>query len=272
MAGLTPGWTAFLQNAGCFVSAVLCMAVLRPAANPFRFLRDLARTWWQDRWMAGAWGVYLGVIGVDILLTGVDHRFTAWVGCDYAHAISRIEPGFVAAIQKLACPTLDLLFTGVYILLFPQAVIVSLAIYTIDRDRPAMRQLLWGFAANYALALPFYLFFPVSEAWSLFPHDPITLRMDAVSPILMEAYRPLSGIDNCFPSLHTSLAVTMHLVAWDHPRPRLVPFLAGVAGLTVASTLYLGIHWAFDVAAGILLAVLCHRISRRFVAARSGSA
>ncbi len=254
---------SFLQNFGCFVTAVLAMAFLRPAKNPFRFLADLFRSWREAPWTATAWGVCLAVMGIDIVLTGFDHRFTAWVGRDFALEVYRVENGALAAIQTLAHPALDHFFTWVYILFFPQALIVCLVIYTIDRDRAALRQLLVGFAANYVLALPFYVFFPVSEAWSLFPDDGITLRMDAVSPVLMAAYRPMSGIDNCFPSLHASIALTMWLTTRDRPRPRLVPFTAAVAWFTIASTFYLGIHWITDAAAGILLALLARRISRR---------
>lgn len=255
---------AFLQNTGCLVTAIACMTVLRPAPNPFRFIADLFRSWRQAPWTAAAWGTCLAVMGIDVVLTGFDHRFTAWVGRDFAREIWSIENGTLTAIQALAAPPLDLFFTGVYVLLFPQAFIICLVFYTIDRDRAALRQILAGFTANYVLALPFYVFFPVSEAWSLFPDDGITLRMDAVSPALMAAYRPLSGIDNCFPSLHASIALTMHLVARDQPRPRLAQFTAAVAWLTIASTFYLGIHWITDAVAGVLLALLCHRISRRF--------
>ncbi len=255
---------SFLQNFGCLVTAIFGMAVVRPSANPFRFIADLARAFRQAPWTAAAWGICLAVMGIDVVLTGFDRHFTAWVGRDFAHEINRVENGTLAAIQTVAAPALDLFFTGVYILVCPQALILCLVLYTIDRDRAALRQLLTGFTANYILALPFYVLFPVSEAWILSPDDGITLRMDAVSPMLMEAYRPMSGIDNCFPSLHASIALTVFLVARDRTRPRLAPFLAWVAGLTIASTFYLGIHWVTDAAAGALLALLCHRISRRF--------
>ncbi len=263
-------WVAFLQNVGCALTALVCLAFLCPARNPFRILWDLARTLWGDRRLAAAWGVYLLVIGTDLVLTRIDYHITAWLSVDFTAPIAAIEAPAWTLIQRAASPALDWLFTGAYILLFPQAVIICLVLYTVDRDRPAMRQFLAGFAANYILALPFYLFFPVREAWAFSGTDAITLRMDAAAPVLMQAYRPMSGIDNCFPSLHTSLAVTALLVARDRPRPRLAGFLATVAAATVLSIFYLGIHWITDAAAGVLLALLCHKISRRFASPGCG--
>lgn len=256
------GWVAFLQNLGCAATALVGLAVAAPARRPWRTLATALGAMFRDRRFATAWGLYLAVIGADIALTAVDGRITAWTGFDFTPAVARLDGNAVAAVQRWTTPWADVFFTTVYILLFPQAIILCLVLYTADRDWPAMRQLLAGFVANYLLALPFYLFFPVREAWHFSPA--VSLRMDAVHPVLMEAYRPLSGIDNCFPSLHTSLAVTAFLVSRDHPRPRLPGLLAVVAGLTILSTVYLGIHWIVDIAAGILLALLCHRISRRF--------
>lgn len=269
------GWIALLQNLSCGVAGVLLLALLVPERPPWTAFLESMGTLRRERAYRRIWAVYVGVILVDIGLTSVDHRFTAWVGTEFTRGIRDLEGrmlpgGLLPAIQRLASPPLDVAMTAVYITLFPQAIIASLLVFTFRRDGAGLRQLVAGFAANYVIALPFYLLFPVREAWAFDPS--ISLRMDAVSPLLMEAYRPLSGIDNCFPSLHASLAGTAWLVARDRRglHPRLAPLTGAVAVLTVLSTFYLGIHWVTDGVAGILLAVLCHRISRRFAGTASG--
>jgi len=83
-----------------------------------------------------------------------------------------------------------------------------------------------------------------------------------VEPLLFDLV-PLSQLltaqinssTNVFPSLHTSLSTTVAVLAWQtrevYPRwPVLsVPLALGVA----FSTMYLGIHWAIDVLAGVCL-------------------
>ena len=61
-------------------------------------------------------------------------------------------------------------------------------------------------AIDYLISLPFFVLFPVPERWS----SPVTEAMllsDKVSDRLIELIRPMSGLDNCFPSFHVSLTV-----------------------------------------------------------------
>jgi len=69
-------------------------------------------------------------------------------------------------------------------------------------------------------------------------------------------YRVFSGMNNCFPSLHTSLSLTMALLATLTPYKRLARVLQVSAGLIILSTLYLGIHWLTDVIGGVFTAVV----------------
>jgi membrane-associated phospholipid phosphatase len=113
----------------------------------------------------------------------------------------------------------------------------------------------------YAISLPFFMFFPVPERWS-YPESEATLLSDLWTPTLIESVRPISGLDNCFPSFHASLVVVIILCGYLF-RVRLrntVLFL----GLTVLlATVTLGIHWIPDVIAGVAVGVLGVLVARR---------
>lgn len=113
----------------------------------------------------------------------------------------------------------------------------------------------------YLISLPFFVLFPVPERWS-YPMSEATLLSDLWSSSLIETIRPMSGLDNCFPSFHASLTVVITLCC----------FLFGVRlrytvlflGFTVLlSTFLLGIHWIPDIVAGVATGVLGVVLARR---------
>ena len=108
---------------------------------------------------------------------------------------------------------------------------------------------------NYAVAIPFYLYLPVNEVWSYAPAGVRFVMLD-IFPKFEQEYRPLSGLNNCFPSLHTSISVTMALLAFRSGN-RLWMIITSIAAiLIVFGIFYLGIHWLTDMFGGVLLAVL----------------
>ena len=109
-------------------------------------------------------------------------------------------------------------------------------------------------AADYVISLPFFLFFPVPERWA-YPESGAILLSDLWAPKLIEIFRPISGLDNCFPSFHVSLAVVIVALAFHyHLRFRWAALFLGL--LVALSTLVLGIHWLTDVVAGLAAGAL----------------
>jgi membrane-associated phospholipid phosphatase len=91
------------------------------------------------------------------------------------------------------------------------------------------------------------------------------LLSDLWSSRLIEAFRPISGLDNCFPSFHVALAVIVALTGFVQ-RVRLRFCLAACSSLVVLSTFVLGIHWLADIAAGVATGVLGVAIALRWEA------
>lgn len=109
-------------------------------------------------------------------------------------------------------------------------------------------------AVDYAVSLPFFLFFPVPERWA-WPDSGAILLSDLWAPQLIEFFRPFSGLDNCFPSFHVSLTVVVVGLCFNEQlRFRWASFWLGV--LVVFSTVVLGIHWLTDIVAGLAVGVL----------------
>jgi membrane-associated phospholipid phosphatase len=121
-------------------------------------------------------------------------------------------------------------------------------------DRPA-REAILSYALNYVLGVICYVLF--------IAYGPRNVMPDIVDQLLYlhwpESNLLTSEVNsnvNVFPSLHTSLAVTVALLAYRtrDEYPAWLPISALLAASVVVSTMYLGIHWLTDVVAGVGLA------------------
>lgn len=205
------------------------------------------------------------VLGCDRYFTG---RIVAWRGADFTPLVHGLEGDAVAGVQRsTAWMPLTYFFGYVYVVVFPCLMFVSIFVYDHWRDRRHLAMVLIGYALNFLIVLPFYLLVPVRECFVYYRDCAPTeagarLLLDAISPALMEGYRMMSGLDNCFPSFHTSLAVTLALVARHAGRRRFAWPVGLFAAAIVLSTIYLGIHWLTDVAAGLVVGALAYRWAR----------
>jgi membrane-associated phospholipid phosphatase len=118
-------------------------------------------------------------------------------------------------------------------------------------------------AIDYVVSLPFFIFFPVPERWSS-PLTDAMLLSDKVSDKLIELLRPLSGLDNCFPSFHTSLTVLVVSACFMFRVPMRISALACGATI-VLSTFVLGVHWMPDIIAGFALGIASMLLAWRIV-------
>jgi membrane-associated phospholipid phosphatase len=137
-------------------------------------------------------------------------------------------------------------------------------------DVHAYRILCLSIAADYLISLGFFLFFPVPERWSYADSGAILLS-DRWSSQLIELVRPISAMDNCFPSTHVSLTVVLILVSYMAGLRLRHTFCA--LGTSVAiSTFVLGIHWLPDIVAGVAVGVLSVSLARSLEARRNRAA
>ncbi|REE84328.1 PAP2 superfamily protein [Paenibacillus taihuensis] len=193
---------------------------------------------------------------------------------DFATLFQSIEGNFVSTLQhtfenKYLTPILAFM----YVVVFQAMLIASIAIYTNrSKDRMMFYAICYAIMINYLVAIPFYLFFPVSEVWYHDPQHVRFLMLDAF-PDFENQYRALSGLNNCFPSLHTSISVTLAILAVRSGIKRWAWFCSISAAIIIFTIFYMGIHWLIDMCGGLVLATIAAtvgmKLSRLTLAQRS---
>jgi membrane-associated phospholipid phosphatase len=181
---------------------------------------------------------------------------------DFTPSIYKFEGDIVAWIQHFfQNDILTSLLTFFYVVVFPSLLVASLFIYTHSKNKTLFYALFYAMMINYLVAIPFYFFFPVNEVW--FFHPKVDLLILDVFPSFEQEYRPLSGLNNCFPSLHTSISVTLALIALRSTNIFWRRFVVICAGIIIFSIFYLGIHWLTDMAGGMLLGIIASQVGLR---------
>lgn len=184
-------------------------------------------------------------------------------GLDLTPTIKQWEGTWTPWIQhNLEHPLLTVVTTYVYVILFSVLLFVSLFIYHHEADRRSLYGLLYAIGLNYLLAIPFFIVIAVNESWTI--HDEIRFLIPGIYPGFEEQYRHFSGLDNSFPSLHTSISITMAVLAWRSANRRLAVVCFTSAAIVLFGIVYLGIHWYLDLLAGLLHAWICLSLADHF--------
>jgi membrane-associated phospholipid phosphatase len=102
---------------------------------------------------------------------------------------------------------------------------------------------------QFVLIFPFYLTIHVDEVWYVLGQpDGMARHLSAAQAAIV--------VINCFPSMHTSIAFAMLLLA-RREKDKLFRWVWTIFCLSIIySTLYLEIHWVTDVIGGIVLAIV----------------
>lgn len=153
-------------------------------------------------------------------------------------------------------PTVHDPLYDVYVIGFIAVYLVYAVYAYITVNRQTLVRLLFvNWFVHGMIALPFYLFFNVHEVWSIMGHN--------------WGHVPYS-VKNCFPSLHTSVAFSCLLLALRENR-RFATLWSIYSVLIIFTTLYLRIHWVFDVLGGLVLGWALYLVAQRlapFIIAR----
>lgn len=232
-------------------------------ANPFRagglFLREMVM---NRKYMLHFVALML-ILFCNKLELQIENNMT--MTYDYAAFFHSIEGDFVKNFQHMFHNRILTTFLGfMYVVVFQALLIASIAIYTKQsKDKRMFYAVCYAIMIIYLVAIPFYLFLPVNEVWAYDPTVQFLMVTDNVFPNFETQYRALSGVDNCFPSLHTAISVTLSILAVHSGNKRWAWFCCTSAVIVIFSIFYLGIHWLIDMCGGVVLGVVASSIAMR---------
>ena len=133
-------------------------------------------------------------------------------GYKAAYALQQFEPTFVKFEFHDTTPRWAMYaYSTSYFVLFPVFALLVIVALARRREIAPFRVLCLAVAVDYAASLPWFLFFPVPERWA-YPESGAILLSDLWSARLIENLRPISALNNTFPSTHVSLTVVMRSV------------------------------------------------------------
>lgn len=210
--------------------------------------------------------VLAGVLVINSVARPVVPEVSWLVGIDITSAIYRVEGYFVVWLQSFATPELTAYFAFVYVYGYAFLLVFPLVAYFALSNTEPLRETALAYTLNYAIGVTCYLLFIVFGPRNFMP--------EAIEPLLYTHWpetrlltSQINTETNAFPSLHTSLSVTVALLAYRTRQvyPRWVPVAWFLAASVVFSTMYLGIHWFTDVVAGAILAYVSVTLAARLV-------
>lgn len=207
------------------------------------------------------------VLGAVLVLNSFTRQITeqvSWlVGLNISGLIFRIEGGTVGEVQRIAMPELTAYFSFAYVFGYVFLLVFPLVAYLLLDRLTTLNRLTLAYTVNYSVGLLCYLLFV-----SYGPRN-----FDVANELLYDVYPRVKFLTtainvntNVFPSLHTSLSVTVMLFAWRtrDTYPRWLPIAAVLGTSVVFATVYLGIHWVVDVIAGIALGYVSYLVGIRW--------
>lgn len=166
-----------------------------------------------------------------------------------------IEGDLAAQVQTLIPDIAAPYFASVYMFGYALVVVGPLILYLFADSLRHLKTILLAYSINYAVATVLYTL--------VIARGP-RIASSSTQGIIQEFFPyftlltgQVNSPKNVFPSLHTSLAVTVLIVAVLTRKefPRWLSLTAVLTTSIVVSTVYLGIHWLLDLAAGFCLAV-----------------
>jgi len=207
--------------------------------------------------------IILGVVFFQLLEVNViDALTTKWVGIDFAPAIRSIEGNVVYWFSQHWMPALVYFFVFMYIAVYPFTLWFSPVYFLIADEKKSMKTLAYGLLLIYVIALPFYLFVPVTNVYKFYG---LGSALNAVIPSVEQFFYSVTTQNNCLPSLHVAMTI---LVAWSvhlTGNKKFTFFAYFCMVSVILSVIYLAIHWITDVICGALLAIVVIFILNRFI-------
>ncbi|MCU4740507.1 phosphatase PAP2 family protein [Halobacteria archaeon AArc-m2/3/4] len=190
---------------------------------------------------------------------------TYFTGSIFSFEYVIFETNPVVFLQSFQTEPLTAYFAFIYVYGYVFLLVFPFIAYFALSEMDDLNTLVVAYTANYAIGLVLYTLFIAYGPRNYNPLIFESLLYDAF-PDFGYLTHEVNEPTNVFPSLHTSLSMTVLFMAWQtrDKYPLWVPISAVFAISVVVSTMYLGIHWFSDVVVGTLLALCSVYLGRRY--------
>ena len=207
--------------------------------------------------------IIFGVVAFHLIEVNIiDPQITEWVGHDFANNIRDIEGDTVYWFSQHWTPVLLYFFVIIYIAVYPFTLWFSPVYFLLTDNKKAMKTLAYGFLLIYIVALPLYLFMPITNVYTYYN---VNSALEIVIPSVESFFYSTTTQNNCLPSLHTAMTILIAYSLSITRNKKLTYFGYFTMIGVILSVIYLSIHWVTDVITGALLAVGVIFILKRFM-------
>lgn len=238
-------------------TALLGVSALCLGLDPVRRVRHDPEWLWDRLREIGPYAFVLAlVLALNKGLQGYVARLNTEIAFRATETFYAIEGDLVADIQHTIPEETTIYFSAMYVFGYVTLAVFPVILYWFADSAAPLKRTLTAYGLNYLGAIVCYTF--------ILAYGP-RQQIAGVEHLLVDLYPQVTTLTsqvnrahNVFPSLHTSLSVTVLFLAYltRAESPRWFAVASVISSSIVVSTMYLGIHWAIDVLAGIILAAV----------------
>jgi len=174
------------------------------------------------------------------------------IGYDFAENIKGFEGNIVFWFSQNWIPVLVYFFVIMYIVVYPFTLWFAPAYFLLTNNKKSMKFLSYGVLFIYLIAIPLYLFLPVTNVYTYYNKE---CALEYVIPSVENFFYSTTTNNNCFPSLHTAITILVAYTITFTNNKKFIYFGYFTMVSVIISVIYLSIHWISDVIAGSLLAI-----------------